>query len=209
MAKQDFFNSDNPFNVMLTRIFNLLELNLLWILFSLPIITIGASTASLYAVCFRMLSDREAGIFREFVKNFRQNLRQSIPYTLTLFLAGGILAADLHILGQSEGSMQSILYGFCLVFLAAVLSVFSYAIPLLSRYENSFTGTMNNAWRLAAVKIPQTFLLLIIHGLPWVLLLFVPGFFFHFFWIWVFAGGAVGAYLSSVILRPIFAELEG
>ena len=55
MAVKDIFKSDNPFNEMLTRVFNLLELNLLWIVFSLPIITLGASTAALYAVCFQML----------------------------------------------------------------------------------------------------------------------------------------------------------
>lgn len=207
MAGKDFFKSDNPFNEMLTRIFNLLELNILWIVFSLPVITAGASTAALYTVCFRMLSDRETGIFREFVGSFRKNFRSSIPYTLAVLIAGGILVADLHILGRSGGGAQGILYGICLVLLTAVGAVFSYAFPLFSRFENSFAGTLNNAWRLAASKIRETLILLAVHGLPWVLLLLVPEIFFHIFWIWVFAGGAVGAYISSMILNPIFDKL--
>jgi hypothetical protein len=67
---------------------------------------------------------------------------------------------------------------------------------------------MNNAWRLAASQIPQTLALLAIHGLPWILLLKVPGIFFHVFWIWIFAGEAVGAYLCAMILRPVFEKLK-
>ena len=208
MAVKDIFKSDNPFNEMLTRVFNLLELNLLWIVFSLPIITLGASTAALYAVCFQMLDNRETSIFREYVKAFKINIRPSIPYTLTLLAGGAVLLSDLHILGTGEGGASGILYGCCLALLAALAAVFSYAIPLLARYENSFVRTMNNAWRLAASQIPQTLALLAIHGLPWILLLKVPGIFFHIFWIWIFAGEAVGAYLCAMILRPVFEKLK-
>ncbi len=208
MNAKDFFRGDNPFNEVMTRIFNILELNLLWIVFSLPVITVGASTAALYTICFRMLSDRETSIAREFRKAFKDNFRQSIPCTLTFLAAGGILAADFHILGSGGGSAQGILYGCCLALLAAVIAVYAYVFPLLSRYENTFAGTMNNAWRLAASKLPRTLVLLVIHGLPWALLLLVPKIFFHIFWIWVFAGGAAGAYLSSMILAPVFAELD-
>ncbi len=208
MTKQELFRGDNPFNEVMTRIFNLLELNLLWLIFSLPVITVGASTCALYTLCFRILSDRETSVFREFIKAFKENFRQSLPYTLTLLVAGGILAADFHILGGDGRSTQSILYGCCLVLLAGAVAVFSYAFPLFSRFENTFGGTMNNAWRLAATKLPQTLVLLLIHGLPWALLLLVPEVFFHVFWLWVFAGEAVGAYLSSMILAPVLAELE-
>ena len=208
MAVKDIFKRNNPFNEMLTRVFNLLELNLLWIVFSLPIITLGASAAALYALCFQMLENRETSIFKEYVKVFKNNFRPSLPYTLTLLAGGVVLLADLHILGAGEGGSSGILYGCCLVLLAALAAVFSYAIPLFSRYENSFVGTMNNAWRLAATQIPQTLALLAIHGLPWILLLKAPGIFFHVFWIWIFAGRAVGAYLCAMILRPVFEKLK-
>ena len=207
MAGKEFFHSDNPFNEMLTRVFNLLELNLLWIIFSLPIITVGAATAALYTLCFRMLSNQETSIFKEFVRSFKENFRPSIPYTVTLLVTGTVLAADFHILGASGGSAQGILYGICLVLLVAFAAIFSYAFPLFARYENTFSGTMNNAWRLAASKIPQTLALLAIHCLPWILLLSVPDIFFHIFWIWIFAGVAVGAYLASMLLRPVFTGL--
>ena len=76
MAGKEFFHSDNPFNEMLTRVFNLLELNLLWIIFSLPIITVGAATAALYTLCFRMLSNQETSIFKEFVSRLPQTLNE-------------------------------------------------------------------------------------------------------------------------------------
>ena len=208
MARKDFFRSDNPFNEMLTLVFNLIELNLLWLLSSVPLITIGASTSALYRLCFRLLAGRETSVIKEYGKTFKENFVPGIPYSVAMLLFGGILAADFHILGGDSGRLPGIFYGICLVLLSAGVSVFSYALPLFSRYENTFAGTMNNAWRLAASKLPRTLVLLLIHGLPWALLIIVPGIFFHVFWIWVLAGEAVGAYLSTMVLRPVFDELE-
>ena len=68
---------------------------------------------------------------------------------------------------------------------------------------------MNNAWRLAVTQLPRTLLLLLIHGVPWILFLFLPEVFFRIFWIWVIVGGAAGGFLSVAVIKPVFDRLEG
>lgn len=203
-----FFQDDHPVNEALSFVCSLLELNLLWLVCSLPVITIGASSAALYSMCFRLLEHREGRVAAEFWKCFREQLRSSVPYTLTLLAGGIILILDFHILGRGNGSWDGIYYGVCLFLAAAFLAVMCYAIPLFSHFSNTFAGTMNNAWRLAAAKLPLTGLLLLIHCLVPALILSAPSVFFGIFWIWLCAGRAVSCCLASRALRPLFRELE-
>jgi uncharacterized membrane protein YesL len=208
MAKKEYFRIDNPVNETLTWVFNLAELNLLTVICALPVITAGSSLAAMYTMCFRLMSGQEESIRKGFFTAFKENFRKSIPYTVSMLVCGGILLADFHILGGNSQAASSVLYGCCIVLLVACVAVFAYALPLFSRYENSFRGTMNNAWRLAVTQLPQTILLLLIHCLPFVLFLFLPAVFFRIFWFWLIIGGSVERYLASIVLRPVFSRLE-
>ena len=66
------FDSDNRFNRFMTRIFNLMILNLLWMLCCIPIVTIGASTVALYTMTLRLVRDEEGSLTRDFFKAFRE-----------------------------------------------------------------------------------------------------------------------------------------
>ena len=57
----------------------LLKLNFLWLLFSLPIVTIGASTAAAFSVTLKMVDEREGYIAKQFWTAFQGNLKQGIP----------------------------------------------------------------------------------------------------------------------------------
>ena len=56
---QGLFSIDSKFMQVLSRIYDIAVLNMLYLLTCLPIFTIGAATSALYAVCFRMGTDRE------------------------------------------------------------------------------------------------------------------------------------------------------
>ena len=53
----DLFNQDNAFNRVMTRIFDLALLNILWTVCCLPVITIGASSIALYTVTLKMIKE--------------------------------------------------------------------------------------------------------------------------------------------------------
>ena len=58
------FSYDSKFSQVLLKISYGCCLNLLWFLFSLPVITIGASTTALYYVSFKIVREEEHGIIK-------------------------------------------------------------------------------------------------------------------------------------------------
>ena len=55
----------------------LIALNLLWIVCSLPVITAGASTTALYYCTLKLHKDGDIRVFHDFFKSFKQNFKQS------------------------------------------------------------------------------------------------------------------------------------
>ena len=53
---QKFFNPDHPINRFFSKIFCILYLNILWLLCSLPIVTIGPATTALYYTMLKVVS---------------------------------------------------------------------------------------------------------------------------------------------------------
>ena len=64
------FSMDGPIYKYGGLLADLLLLTLLWLLCSLPIITIGAATTAVYYVTTRRLSDKESYITRDFFLSF-------------------------------------------------------------------------------------------------------------------------------------------
>lgn len=71
-----FFSVDGGLYRFLTRFWDLVRLNFLWLVFSLLIVTIGASTVAAYSVAMKMVDDEEGYVARSFVSAFKANLKQ-------------------------------------------------------------------------------------------------------------------------------------
>lgn len=208
MAKVNLFEADNPFNSVMTKIFDVILLNLLFLVCSIPVITIGASATALYYVTMKMVQNREGGIIKSFFRAFRDNFRQSMPLTLILGVCMALLVADLHILGSSENSTAMIMYGGCVALLLAAGAVAGYVFPLLSRFENTVKGTIINAAKIAVTHLPQTAVILLVNSIPLIWTLVSPETFAPVFIIWIFVGMGAAAFVNSFLLVKIFDKLS-
>ena len=79
------FNPENRFFTFMDKVMNLCFLGILWALFSLPVITIGASTTALFQYTLKLIRNEEGYVWRSFRKSFVKNF---VPATL-LWLGGG------------------------------------------------------------------------------------------------------------------------
>ena len=61
-----FLSIDSKFIAFLTRVADLMILNMIYVLCCIPIFTIGAATTALYPVVFRLGTVREAGVVKPF-----------------------------------------------------------------------------------------------------------------------------------------------
>lgn len=76
----NIFNPDNKIANFLTKIMYLAWLNFLWLICSLPIITIGASTTAVYYTAMRMARDDEGYIAKDFFHSFKENFLRRLVY---------------------------------------------------------------------------------------------------------------------------------
>lgn len=76
----NLFNLDSGFSKFMNRVSDLFLLNILWVICSIPIITIGASTTALYSVNLNLLSENEGHITKAFLR-----LLKKISKNLLLF----------------------------------------------------------------------------------------------------------------------------
>ena len=154
MAFKDNFRGDSAYTQIMTKIFNIFWLSILWLLCCIPVITIGASTIALYYVMLKLVKDEETTVTREFFHSFKQNFLQSLPVTVIVLVVVVVLVADFHILGAAGRAQgASFMYGFCIVLGIICAAVFSYVFPLLAKFENTVKKTFENGARLAASHI--------------------------------------------------------
>ena len=94
---------DNIFIRILSRIFDLIVLNILWVVFCLPIVTIGASTTALYSVTLKMVVNEEGYLIRDFWRAFKRDFKQSTSIWLLLLVLGIFFGIDFVIVRRWPG----------------------------------------------------------------------------------------------------------
>ena len=202
---QAFFSSDSKLMQAMGRIGDLVILNLLFFISCLPLFTIGAASAALYTVCFQMGTEKESGIFRTYVRAFRENFKQGtvVFLILALFLLAGFF--DTLLLSSLAGWLR---YGCILTAILLVLAVlmYSYAFPLLSQFSNGIRATLKNALFLSLGYLPRSLLIAAVNVFPMALALLDLYLFLQMGFLWVFLFFSAAAYLSTLLLKKVFAR---
>ena len=104
---QGFFNYDNPVWRFIGKLGDLILLNILWIVCSIPVFTIGASTTAVYYVTLKLVRDEGDSTIRSFFHSFKGNFRQATAIWMILLAAGIVLGLSLiHILRNVQGYVR-------------------------------------------------------------------------------------------------------
>ena len=90
----NFFNMDNGLFRALGKLADLMLLNILFLVCSLPIFTIGASFTAMYYVTLKLAENEEGYIARGFLKSFKQNFKQATIIWLILLFFGIVLVLN-------------------------------------------------------------------------------------------------------------------
>ena len=131
----------------------------LWFLFSLPIVTAGASTTAAYYVFTRRAANRDGYLWRDFWGSFKSNLWMSVRVFI-LFVAISILLA-LNILNidlVENTTLRAIIYPAQFVIAIELLFMNFYVYPVLSRFEMKFFPLLRAAFIMANKHLLTTLL---------------------------------------------------
>ena len=166
-----FFSVDGALYKFLTRLWDMIKLNLMWLLFSLPIVTVGAATVAAYSVTLKMVDEQEGYVARQFVKAFKENWRQGIPMGLLALFCSYVVYLDFELQRVMEGdSTMFLIFGIIAAFVFGMS--FIYAFPLSARYENTLIGTLKNSVNIATRYFLRTLLLVAVLAVEVIIFIF-------------------------------------
>lgn len=202
------FLPDSRFMRFLTKVCDLLLLNVLTAFLSLTVIAAGAAIISLYTAVVKMMQEEDSEPVSCFLHALRENFSLSVPAAPLLFVDVLLLALLHYALTAETLVFSPAAFVFLAIAAAFLTALLSYLFPLLARYENTFPRHLANAWRLAAANLPVTFLLVTVNLLPLLLAVFLPGLFRLLAVFWLMIGIAASAYLNSFYLCQIFDKLS-
>ena len=131
-------NYNNPFIKMLETIANMLIVTLLWFAFSLPLVTVIASSAALYHTTNKVIfgPKRGNGVFKDFFDSYKLNLVPGIKLSLIVIVALLFVAEGLwtgyQIYKLSIWGMLYMMLG--IIVSSVVITTIVYIPPVLSRF---------------------------------------------------------------------------
>lgn len=136
-----FFNPDNFLWSTISKIIDLVVLSLVWVLCSLPLVTIGAASAALYYSIVKCIRRGRSHAVREFFHAFKDALGKGIiaeliwaAFAFMMLVSDVPLALTFLDTGKIQDTSLFILF---VVKLLLLLSVACWFVPLLSRYNQS------------------------------------------------------------------------
>ena len=201
---EGIFSPESRFIRFMSRVGDLILLNFLFWVTSIPIVTMGAAATALSTVVFRFDTEREEGTIKSYFRAFRQEFKQATLLWLGILACIAFLCADLYIMQILGGFFKYLNFIFGLLLVLTVF-VATYAFPLLSQFDDKNRVILVNSLMLSVAYLPRTLLMAVLNLLPLIMAFFRFDVFLQCGFIWVLAWFAIAAYFDSLLLHKVFA----
>ena len=147
----------------ISRIGDMFLLSFFWIITSLPIFTIGASTTAAYDCAFKILRARDTNVFKDYFRSFKNNFKQATALFMIMLPIGIVIAVDLYYWAQkAEGDMAFIMNAVSIGIAVMYLMTLLYVFPVQSIFENPVKKTLSTAFFMSIQNLPTSLLLVVI-----------------------------------------------
>lgn len=199
-----FFNLDSPLMTFLSKVADLMILNLITLLLCIPIITAGDAMTALYYMTIKMVRGEDCYIIRGYFKSFKENFKQATIIWIVAVLLFLVLVGDFTIIRSGALSFGQVMTVLLIIITVIYAFTMFYVFPVLSRFENTVKNTVRNAFLMSILNLPRTILIVIINLLPAALFLLIP----QATPFVILFGFSVPAYLCSTQFVKIFRRFE-
>lgn len=153
---------DSPIFNLADQIADLLVAGFLWLVFSIPVITIGPASAALYYTVVKVVRKKRETVTKSFWYAFRLNLKQGIGLTLLYLVYGAVLIIFINLVRYGELNMNPYLIVLAGIIAAApLLFTLPYIFPVLSRFQFKISRLLQYALHMSIGHFITTGVLLI------------------------------------------------
>ena len=208
-----FFGTDSPLFRFMTILLELAEINLLFLLCSIPIVTIGAAYSAMLHSLYGMHKYGE-GCFsvKMFFRVFRKSLKPLIPAWCVIVICYILLGCNInYIINNTQGMIRFIgggVYIVLLLFVSGIMQYLSIFVALSEKWNRDF---LKNSFLLTLAKFPVVILTSLLSMSVFIVALFPVSMVLRLlslvilFWIVCPAYVCMGIHMR--MLKPLFPEL--
>ena len=195
-----FFNSETGIWRFFGWVGDIVMLSLLWVLCSVPLVTMGAASTALYDAAVHVMRRKDDAVFSRFFGTFRRELKTACLTTLLWgALAGLTVLLYRGLVGSApDGQVVTAWSVIFLLLLYLLLCILSWVFPLLSRFTFGFADLNRTALRLALGHILRSASMALLLGLG------IAAFSQNYFFIFFVPG--LASWLSSFLIEPVFEK---
>ena len=138
-------------------------LTIVWLIFCLPLVTIGAATSAFYGTARRYLMAREGYLLKTFWKSFSSSFRQATILWLVSAAAGFLIFQGIRIMQVlSAGVWSGAFQGVQILSASLIAAMLLYALPGIARFKNSLLQIIKNSLLLLIRHFGRTLLILLL-----------------------------------------------
>lgn len=194
------FSMEGPLWRALNLIADVMILHFLWLVCSLPLVTIGPATTALYYAIMKRIRTNEGQVYTNFIKSFKENFRQATILWLIVAAAAAVLWLDLNFCFTWGGAAGKIMLAGCSLLLVPCWMVLLYLFPVLAKFTGSLYDVFKNSLLMSVRHLPFTLLLTFLWAMVWLLLAIFP----PFTGLMLVSGAGLMAWITSQIYIQIF-----
>ena len=196
-----FFSYDNPVWKFIGNLADFFLLSLVWLICSLPIVTMGAASTALYYVTLKMAENKEGRLLPAFFASFRQNLKQGSLIWLGFLLAGSLIGFDLLWASQQGTLIATAMFVTFAIIGVIYACCLSFVFVVLARCDNTVSAIFKMSCGMVIRNFPAVLAGVVVYA----------GFFLvgaFLFWPLLLVAPALPAYLNSFLYNRILAKYD-
>lgn len=188
---------------------NIFLVNILFILFSIPIVTVGASLTAMYTVMLRIVRKEDSVTGRGFVNAFRENFKKATIIWLMLIAACVVIYGELVYVTNFTGPIVQFYSILAMAEVVLLVITLPFLFPLVARYDNTVWNTIKNAFLLSVSNLGAWLKVALAWFAPIALSAYYPVLFFSTWYLWIIIGfGLIGFGTSHTINRVFKRAME-
>lgn len=119
--------------------------NLLFILFSIPVVTLPAALTALSRVYIVLLNDGYVEVFKDFLREFKASFVNSLLLGICYAVIAGLALVCARVYPQMAGGMGTALFCVSCAVMVIASVVFSYAFPMNAQFKLKVRHILKNS----------------------------------------------------------------
>ena len=196
--------------LFLRRMFDLMVLNVLWLLCCLPVFTFGPASSALSRVMITLVRGGSEAVAKNFFIAFRRDFGRAVVLGLIGLAGLAVAVSDILFAVSLSGGMKILFLIVAVLVCSLVFSYLAYIFALHAFFENSVAGQIRNALSLAAASPMETLAIWLCFAVPVAAILLLPRIVLVYIgFLYILFGVSCPAYFAAKHQAKVIARFDG